>query len=598
MTTDTLTRALAQSLHAGNYDDVIANAQEAFEKENHKAQVLNIVGLAQAKKGQIFDSMSNLFNAIQLNPKDHVFYVNAAMVISAFPNQFDDSYLNKLKDCIFDSLTVIPDVFQLSIKVFDQLKFSEVGESAWKDRVFQQFALPYLQALIEKGVVDFALSIESQIYVRYLRAGGEDYEERFVRSTRQWYRMMEQMGEKVAIAKKLPANKGLKKHNNKIAFFIHNESTLAHIGTVFSILESYKNRGDCWFEATVYAMDGFSQEMRDTFAAYGVDVVNLGELKPGTAYLERLLHLRELLRENKTERLVWVCLTTMMCFAFGLRIAREQIWFCGSFYRGLEIKNIDHRALNSILADKVYENDNEWNVMQFSVGNLCKPIDEVRDEVQQARESLLQGKYDCIVGVLAREQKMQDKRYIEAVANILKNNPRTLFVWTGMQHDPTIQSFIDEFGIQEQSKYLGWIDTAVYSHVIDIFLDTFPFPCGVTLYQAMAAGKASISLRTSDAINMGVHGQLLSVFEDLPQYKIEEPGASRLREIFGESGERFLCYDQVDEYITMAGKLINDKDFRTSIGDANQLLANEFFMDGLKMSRSFDKLLGHKPKLH
>jgi hypothetical protein len=493
-------------------------------------------------------------------------------------------------------LTVIPDFFQLSVKVFDQLKFSEVGESAWKDRVFQQFALPYLQSLIEKDMVDYALAIESQIYVRYLRAGGEDYEERFVRSTRQWYQMMEQMGEKVA--KKLPANKGLKKHNNKIAFFIHNESMLAHVGTVFSVLESYKNRGDCWFEATVYAMDGFSQKMRDAFAEYGIDVVNLGELKPGTAYLGRFIHLRELLRENNTERLVWVCLTTMMCFAFGMRIAREQIWFCGSFYRGVEIKNIDRRALNSILADKVYENDCEWNVIQFSVGNLCKPIDDVNDAVQQARESLLQGKFDCIVGVLAREQKMQDKRYIEAVANILKNNPTTLFVWTGMQHDPTIQSFIDEVGIQEKSKYLGWIDTAVYSHVIDIFLDTFPFPCGVTLYQAMAAGKASISLRTSDAINMGIHGQLLSVFEDLPQYKIEEPGASKLREIFGQKGECFLCYEHVDEYVTMAGKLINNKDFRISIGNANQLFAKEFFMDSLKMSRSFDKLLAYKSKLY
>jgi len=589
---DTLTRALAQSLHDGNYDEVIAKAPEAFEKENNKEKVLNIVALAQTKKGQIFDSISNLFNAIQLNPKDHISYVNSAIVISAFPNHLDDTYLNKLKDYLLDSLTATPNVLDLTVKVFDQLKFSEVGDDAWKDRVFQQFALPYLQALIKKGMVDFALSIETQIYVRYLRTGGEDYEERFVRSTRKWYPMMEEMGEKVAEALKLPPNKGLtKKNNNKIAFFIHNESTLAHIGTVFSILESYKNRGVRWFEATVYAMDGFSQEMRDSFAEHGVDVVNLGELRPGTAYLHRFLHLRELLRENNTERLVWVCLTTMMCFAFGLRIAREQIWFCGSFYRGLDIKNIDHRALNMILADKVYENDNEWNVMQFSIRNLCKPIDDINDEVQQARESLIQGKFDCIVGVLAREQKIQDKHYIEAVANILKKNPTTLFVWTGVRHDPTVQSFIDEFGIQEQSKYLGWVDTAVYCHVIDIFLDSFPFPCGVTLYQAMAAGKASISLRTSDAIKMGVHGQLLSVFENLPQYKVEEPGATRLREIFGQEGERFLCYDQVDDYITIASKLINDRDFRFSIANTNKLLADEFFMDDLKMSRSFDKLL-------
>lgn len=580
-------------LRDGNYDEVIAKGQEAFEIENDKAQVLNIIGVAQANKGKISDSITNLFTAIQLDPKNHSFYVNVAMVMSAFPNYVADSQLTKLKNCIFDSLTIIPKVYELNIKVFDQLRFSAVGESSWKDRVFQHFALPYLQALIEKSVVDFALAIENEIYVRYLRAGGEDYEERFVRSTRQWYGMMELMGERVAAAHKLPANRGLKKNNNKIAFFIHNESTLAHIGTVFSILESYKNRGDRWFEATVYALDGFNQQMRDTFAEYGVDVINLSELKPGATYLDRFLLLRTLLTKNGIERLVWVCLTTMMSFAFGLRIAREQIWFCGSFYRGLEIENIDKRALNSVLAEKVFENGNEWNVMQFSVGNLCKPIDDVMVEVQRVRASLLQNKFDCIVGVLAREQKMQDRRYIEAVANILKNNPTTLFVWTGTQHDPIIQSFIEEFGLQQQSKYLGWIDTAVYSHVIDIFLDTFPFPCGVTLYQAMAAGKATISLRTNDAIKMGVHGQLLSVFEDLPQYKIAEPSASRLREIFGQKGERFLCCNQVNEYIIMAQKLILDKEFRNIVGNSNKLLASEFFMDGLKMSKSFDELLGY-----
>ena len=61
---------------------------------------------------------------------------------------------------------------------------------------------------------------------------------------------MEQLGRSVAIEKTLQQNTTVKLYNNKIDFYSL-ESMLAHIGTVFSILESYRQRGDRRFEVKV-----------------------------------------------------------------------------------------------------------------------------------------------------------------------------------------------------------------------------------------------------------------------------------------------------------------------------------------------------------
>ena len=304
-----------------------------------------------------------------------------------------------------------------------------------------------------------------------------------------------------------------------------------------------------------------------------------------------LLKFKELLEEQEIEILVWVCLTVHMSFAFGLRVAPVQIWYTGSYYRGLTNTDIDRRILNTVLADGVVENDNRWDILNFSVASLCKDLEDVRDEVASLRSELLGGEFDNIIGVLAREQKLQDRSYIEAIANVLKRHPDTLFVWTGTSCDPIGSKHIKECGVAHQCRYLGWVDTAIYAHILDIFMDTFPFPCGVTLYQAMAAGKASVSLRTNDALSMGIHGQLLSAFESRSDFRFTQENRARLREIFGEDGELFLLTSSVAEYVDASSTLLSNLEAREAVGRANKSLAQDFLLDPTKMSISFDRII-------
>lgn len=570
--------------------DISANLlqQESIEE----SFFLYVCALAQFRMGETDVAFQLITQALELAPTNDELYIAKSFMIGSVRGEAVDLIMTSLQQRLTASISGLTNPEISLALIFDNLGFTEAEDPTWKEAVFNFFALPLLQRLINERMAHLALYVESEIFRRYLRTGGTDYEERFIRSTRKWYPSMERLGQTLAIEKKLQQNDAVRLYNNKLAFFIHSESMLAHVGTVFSILESYKQRGARGFEATIISFSGCNQEMRQKFESYNVQVISLQELFPASTIHQRYLYLKEFLVEQEIEILVWVCLTVHMSFAFGLRIAPIQIWYTSSYYRGLINKEIDKRVLTTVLADGVFEGGNRWDILNFSITSLCKNEADIRYEIASLKKSLMGDKFHNIIGVLAREQKLQDKSYIEAIAQVLKRNPDTLFVWTGTRHDETVQRHIRDFDIADQSKYIGWIDTSIYVHVLDVFMDTFPFPCGLTLYQAMAAGKASVSLRTDDAMSMGIHGQLSSVFDPSGDFEFEEERAARIRQIFGDDGHLFLLMSTVDEYVEAASLLISNRNQRTAVGDANRDLAEEFLLDPLKMSQSFDRIVG------
>ena len=488
--------------------------QEAIEEPFF----LSVCAIAQLKMGSTEFALQLIGQAIDLAPESDDLYIAKALIVGSMRGEAVEPVIKDFQIEFTNAISKLRDLEASLELILDNLGFTKIGDPIWKDLVFDLFVLPILQYLINKRMSHMALVAESLIFSRYLRTGGVENESRFMKSTKKWYPLMERLGQSLAVEKNLKTNNELRLYNNKLAFFIHSESMLAHIGTVFSILDSYKKRGKRDFEVKVISFSGYSKEMRDAFRSYEVEVISLERLYPGTTWDQRFLALRAFLEQEEIEILFWVCLTVHMSFAFGLRIAPEQIWYTVSYYRGLTNKEIDRRLLTTVLADKVFEGNNQWEILNYSIAGACKNEADVEDEIVSIKKELLGEKFNNVIGVLAREQKLQDKSYIKAIAQVLKRNPETLFVWTGTRCDETVESHINDFGIADQCKYLGWVDTSIYVHVLDIFMDTFPFPCGVTLYQAMAAGKASVSLRTEDAISMGIHGQLLSAFESRSEF--------------------------------------------------------------------------------
>ena len=90
---------------------------------------------------------------------------------------------------------------------------------------------------------------------------------------------------------------------------------------------------------------------------------------------------------------------------------------------------------------------------------------------------------------------------------------------------------------------------------------------------------------------MGIHGQLLSAFESRSDFRFTQQNKARLREIFGENGDLFLLTSSVAEYVDTSSMLLSNLEAREAVGRANKSLAQDFLLDPIKMSISFDRVI-------
>ena len=55
-------------------------------------------------------------------------------------------------------------------------------------------------------------------------------------------------------------------------------------------------------------------------------------------------------------------------------------------------------------------------------------------------------------------------------------------------------------GVDKKIFYIGWVDAELFSLAYDVFLETFPFGCGITGMQALTNGTALVSLWYKDTL--------------------------------------------------------------------------------------------------
>ena len=70
------------------------------------------------------------------------------------------------------------------------------------------------------------------------------------------------------------------------------------------------------------------------------------------------------------------------------------------------------------------------------------------------------GKDAILLGVLAREEKIFSLLYLGAVANILENCPKAVFLWSGRSEHPGIRKFFADRGLNDRTPHIGWVNTA------------------------------------------------------------------------------------------------------------------------------------------
>jgi hypothetical protein len=579
---DTIQRAWTLLQEKQPIPDVLALVEPITEGQPQFAQAQHVRGACALHQGDAARAKALLIDAIRHGEQTSEVWLNLAASASA--TGWPDDALAMLLGLLKRIST--PKLVAFSNQLLGVLGFKIKAQAPAKDTTFTKVVVPLLGLLLERGAMDAAIAIENMLYERYVKA--TETEEHFAWCMNQ----VAPLFTKAAHALRdrlppLPFPALIPPY--RVGFFIHSATMLAHIEMILTALKGYRMLDDQPFEPTIYCFSGKSLAMERAFADLGVRVVMLNELFPDTkdSHWRRLLCLRELLSKEGVHELVWVSLVTMLPLAFGLRLAPVQTWFAMK-YKTFSNEDIDGYVTQTRLTRFSTLCGRRWRTAMNGLDNWYDADAEAPAAV--IREPL---KDHVILMTLARTEKMMDPGYLWAVTSLLKAHPETFFIWAGREQNPAVVKAFQEAGVLARTRFVGWVNTHVYAQVADIFLDTFPFPCGLTLSQTMAAGKPIVLYDSPESAQTGLWMFIKPVLVD--GEGTDELRAELRTDLGDDTNPLIPVASTPEEYVRHASRLITDEHARAASGDACRRVIARYFSDpkamGASLSQHFVELI-------
>lgn len=470
-----------------------------------------------------------------------------------------------------------PRLFDFTVQLMRALGFGDKQPQPYKAVAFEGLLVPILALLLERRQMDEAIDLESLLYEHYVKL--TETEAHFAWCMARIAPLFTAAGQRWR-AELPPVPAAALKPPYRVGFFIHNASTLAHIEVLLNTLRGYRRLDHQPFEAVVYCLGGRSPEMEAVLARLNVRLVLLDQRYPDAARSawRRLLHLRELLSEDGVQELAWVSLVTMMPLAFAMRIAPVQTWWAMK-YRDFSHREIDGYVTGSALTKYGTAAGRRWRMARLGVDDWYDAAQE--EEARRIRSGLGEA---VVLMTLARTEKMVDPAYLQAMVEILQAQPHVIFLWAGREENAVVAQAFRAGGVYQQTRFIGWVNTRLYVQVADIFLDTFPAPCGFTLFQAMAAGKPVVVFDSHEAAQTG----LLNFIKPLTDGQEGEPQErAELRAIIGDAADPGVSIARSPgDYVRLSQRLIVNVNARRKAGEASQQFMQRYLSDPCVLGRS------------
>jgi tetratricopeptide (TPR) repeat protein len=360
----------------------------------------------------------------------------------------------------------------------------------------------------------------------------------------------------------------------EVGFVIHAASMLGHVELALDYLAAIIASPDPPIRPRLYVLSRDDPALAAEAKKRGIPLTIVEAEWPGGGDLlpyQRLLWLRTRLARDGVAAVVWVTLSQFVHFAAALGLAPVNMFWAMRF-RPVASPHIQ----GTISCGGCFEREEivhgrRWDLVPLAFADLKGPARAA--EAQAIRYRL--GRPSVVLGTMARAQKMQDDRWLEAVGLTLRRCPEAVFVWAGQKEDEKVRSTLAKMGVASQSRYVGWVDTRLHAQVIDIFLDTAPVGCGLTAMEAMAWGKPLVSFRDP----LTNWGQCL---RPVIEGRIDDPAArAEIERIFAlGSGRELLAWvDTPQDYADMVRRLVDDDAFRADVGAAGQTFTDRYFGD-------------------
>lgn len=408
-----------------------------------------------------------------------------------------------------------------------------LGMHDWATRAFREVTAT-LRNLARMGDVAAAMALEHAIYEAFVKS--QESELHYENCFGQWREAMAELGR--GLQERAPA---APQRGGAIAFVLTSGVILGHTEVLFRVLEHRPRDASVRIYVTVTARDDFLERARGLGVA--VEVCPESDSRAAIAWLRRSL------REHGDGCAVWVSTPVSASTVLAARIAPVQVFW--SFrYHPIRLPEIDGYITYGAPGERerVFHGQ-AWRVSPMPLALDTAP--PAREEVAGLRARFPER---VLAGTLAREDKIASRPFVEAVAELLRRHPDAGWVWTGRVQHAGVAAFLRERGVAERCHFVGWVDTALHGAALDLFLETFPLGCGITGYQALAAGVPLLSFLDPDTI-FGIR-----YWSEL----MEAAGtpAAVTREML--DGYPLACARSPAEYVDLASRMISDAAYRAS----------------------------------
>ena len=428
----------------------------------------------------------------------------------------------------------------------------------------QQFeaAVSFLRQSIAAGDSESALAAEGAIYEAFVKSF-ED-EDHYERCFSLWRDDMAALGRKYREPSRGPAIVP-----SRMGFVFPNGVVLGHTEVLFRLLE-FRDRAKV--EPRIYSFFGCSPDFAARAHALGVPVEVFPERSrwsgPPDGFVPRLRWLREAFARNGDTTAVWMSTPVTSLFAFAMGLAPVQV-FWSLRYHPVRLPEIDgYVTYGSWGESERTFHGQRWTVCPVPLALERRAI--ARADIEQLRAKFPQR---TLLGTLARPEKIASPAFLDCVVRILERHPQCGYLWTGQARHAGIDAFFRERGVGDRCHFVGWVDTALFGAALDLFLESFPLGCGITGYQAMAAGVPLVSFLERNTV-FGM------------RYWTEAQSRERL------DGFPVLCARSPDEYVELASRMLTDPAFRADwVARESRFYEEEAQGSARYSARYFDALL-------
>jgi len=386
-----------------------------------------------------------------------------------------------------------------------------------------------------------------------------------------------------------------------IAFLIDFKFNLCSpIKVVFDVLSSLSLTHPNAFNITFYAFEGventievenFTLLLKELSFIKKINIVDFLSIRGCPInrdnFITRFSVLHKLITQKKIDILYYVHTSLyLVTFAAAFRLAPKQVlWSMGGGYN-YNIPELDGYLTGAFMAPgRRTISGYQWDALPtIHLENLNTMPKDLMAANQLRKQKFSQ--YSTLIGCMTRASKLDNDDFLDTLEIILKRNPTTAFLWFHPKEIASLKLKMKQRGILKQCLYQGWVSTQVYAHLLDIHIESFPYPTGIVVTDAMLAETPCVFMHTPDN---PLH--LHSTIHDIISGKLEFSDKNKLIDIFSsqKTTDLFLYAYDKNEYIEHIQKLINNNGLRSDVGVAGKNFVQSFMHNPLIVGEEFAK---------